>query len=136
MTDVYKTFKPEGFTTINTYLFIEKPEEYITFLKNVFEAEELSRITDEESGIIRNCILKIGDSCFMISQAEGPFLGMRTALYLYVSDTDTIYKRALEYGAKSVFEPADMDYGDRQGGVEDIAGNYWWVSTRLVKEAY
>jgi PhnB protein len=31
---------------------------------------------------------------------------------------------------------ADMPYGDRQGGVRDIAGNIWWVSQRLTAEPY
>ncbi len=58
---------------------------------------------------IANVILKIGSSCFMISQARGQFLNMRSAFYLYVDDVDEIHKRAIENGAKVEFEPADMD---------------------------
>ena len=31
---------------------------------------------------------------------------------------------------------ADMDYGDRQGGVKDKAGNIWWLSQRLEDKPY
>lgn len=73
----------------------------------------------------------------MISQARGQFLGMKTSMYLYANDVDALYTNALKYGAKSEFEPADMDYGDRQAGIVDPAGNYWWVSKRLEgKENY
>jgi hypothetical protein len=35
----------------------------------------------------------------------------------------------MEAGATSLFEPADMFYGDRCGGV-DPCGNQWYVATR------
>ena len=28
-------------------------------------------------------------------------------------------------------EPADQFYGDRNAGVEDPAGNYWWIATHI-----
>jgi uncharacterized glyoxalase superfamily protein PhnB len=49
---------------------------------------------------------------------------------------EEIHKRAVEYGAKVEFEPANMDYGDRQSGIIDPSGNYWWISKRLVKKGY
>ena len=128
MKNSYDTYTPEGFTTINTYLFTEKPEDLISFLEKAFYAEEINRSINPQNGDIGNCILKIGDTCFMISQARGQFMGMRTALYLFVKDVDVIHKNALAHGAKELFAPADMDYGDRQSGIVDPAGNYWWVS--------
>lgn len=136
MSKLYDTYHPDGFHTLNAYLFVQNPKRYIEFLKNAFDAVEKSRTLDDSGTVIRNCILRIGDSSFMLSQASPQFAGMRTSFYLYVSDVDEVYKRALTQGAKSVFAPADMDYGDRQGGIQDLAGNYWWISTRLVKEDY
>jgi uncharacterized glyoxalase superfamily protein PhnB len=52
--------------------------------------------------------------------------------YLYVPDVDDTYKRALAAGASSVEEPADQDYGDRNAGVKDPAGNIWYVATHIV----
>lgn len=88
------------------------------------------------NGEIANSIIKIGNSCFMISQARDQFLGMRTSFYLFVDDVDQVYNRAIENGAKSELEPMDMDYDDRQGGIVDPAGNYWWISKRLKEEQY
>jgi uncharacterized glyoxalase superfamily protein PhnB len=53
-----------------------------------------------------------------------------------VKNVDEIYQLAMKNGAKSVFEPADQDFGDRQGGIEDPAGNYWWISMRLEEKNY
>lgn len=132
----FDTYHPEGFRSVNTYLFVEDPQGLIHFLEATFYAEELGRTLRPETGEIANAVLKIGDTCIMLSQANGPFLGMRTALYLYVKNVDEMYDRAMQNGAKSVFEPSDQDYGDRQGGIEDPAGNYWWISTRLEHTQY
>jgi uncharacterized glyoxalase superfamily protein PhnB len=136
MNPLYKTYKPEGFTTLNTYLFTENPQELIDWLKLVFQATELSRVLSDDGLIIRNCILNIGDTSFMIAQASDEFMGMRTAFYLYVNDVDMLFKSAVDNGGKIVFAPEDMDYGDRQGGIVDPAGNYWWISKRLETGAY
>ena len=136
MKDIFKTYHPEGFRTLNPYLFTENPEALIRFLKAAFYAEEISKTINEKSGEIANCILKIGDSCFMLGQAREPFLGMKTAFYLYVEDVDKVYENALANGGESALEPADMDYEDRQAGIKDLAGNYWWISKRLVKTNY
>lgn len=136
MKNTFNTYKPDGFHTLNAYLFVQDPQGMIDFYEKAFYAEELSRTINEHNGDIANVILKIGDSCFMLSQARGQFEGMRTSFYLYVDDVDAIFQNALTHGAKTVFEPADMEYGDRQGGVEDPGGNYWWISKRLEEKGY
>ena len=72
----------------------------------------------------------------MISQARGQFLNMRAAFYLYVDHVDEMHQRAIDHGAKVEFEPADMAYQDRQSGIVDPSGNYWWISKRLVQKGY
>lgn len=136
MKTVFNTYTPEGFSNVNSYLFVADPEALVNFLQKAFYAEEINRSINETNGDISNVILKIGDSCFMISQARGQFEGMRTAFYLYVEDVDTMYQNALAQGAEVVFEPTDMPYEDRQGGIVDPAGNYWWISKRLVEKGY
>ncbi len=132
----YDTYRPEGFSSVNPYLFAKNPKVLIQFLKDAFSAEELNRSTIRPSGEIANCLMKIGDSCIMISQARDAFDGMRSSFYLFVDNVDEVYTNALDYGAKDVFGPADMQYQDRQAGIIDPAGNYWWISKRLVNEPY
>ena len=134
MDAIYNTYIPKGFSTVNAYIFSENPLELITFYKHAFYAKENGRT--EKDGIILNCILTIGQSSFMISQARDEFLGMRSSFYLFTDDVDTLHNNALRYGAKSVLDPADMSYNDRQSGVIDPSGNYWWISKRLIEENY
>ncbi len=135
MNKLFETYKPEGFHSVNPYLFVDDPLALIDFLKNVFYASEVSRSLTP-NGDIANVILRIGDSCFMISQARAEFTGMKTSLYLYVDDVDSIHERAVSFGAKVSFEPADMPYGDRQSGIVDPCGNYWWISKRQEEKGY
>lgn len=136
MNALFDTYVPDGFGTVNGYLFAENPVALIDFLKKAFYAEEINRVINPENGDLANVILKIGTSCFMVSQARGPFLNMRTAFYLYVDDVDEVHRNAVLYGAKVEFEPMDMEYQDRQSGIVDPSGNYWWISKRLVKKGY
>lgn len=55
-------------------------------------------------------------------------------LYVYVRDTDSVYQRALDSGALSVEEPADMPYGDRRVTIQDSWGNVWQLATRLNRD--
>lgn len=50
---------------------------------------------------------------------------------ILVDDTDVVYRKAIEFGAESVMEPADQFYGDRNTGVKDSSGNYWWIATHI-----
>ena len=132
----YDTFRPTGFSSVNPYLFAKDPQELIDFLQNAFAAKELNRTVNPKTGEIANSILKMGDSCIMISQARGDFENMRTSFYLFVENVDEVFEQALKAGAIDVLKPMDMDYQDRQGGVQDPAGNYWWISRRLVESNY
>lgn len=136
MDNIFETYKPEGFYTVTTYLFVNDAPKLIGFLKVAFYAKEINRSVNPENGDIANCILQIGDSCFMISQARNQFVGMRTAFYLYVNDVDFVHNRAIENGATLEFEPTDMPYDDRQSGIIDPCGNYWWISKRKIQKGY
>jgi len=135
MNPIFQTNIPEGFHSITPYIFSDDAATLIEFLKKALYAEQLG-LTVDDKGVIRNCVLRMGNTNFMISQAHDDFMGMRTALYLYVDDPDAVYQNAVDHGATEVFAPKDMDYGDRQGGIKDVSGNYWWISKHLGKGAY
>lgn len=72
-------------------------------------------------------VVAIGDSRVMISEA-GARDPNRAFLYIYVNNTDSAYRRALEHGASSIEEPLDPPYGDRRCMVEDKWGNKWQIA--------
>lgn len=127
-------YVPPGYGTMFPYLFAKAASDYLGFLEAAFGAVVVGRT--EHEGQLANARVRIGDTHFMISEANEQFGPSVSAFYLYVEDADAAHARALEAGAQSILSPMDMDYGDRQGGVTDPSGNTWWISTRLVEEPY
>jgi uncharacterized glyoxalase superfamily protein PhnB len=121
---------PEGYHTVTPYMTVQGADKLIAFLKEAFGARESERLTGED-GRIQHAEVRIGDSVVMMAQATEQWKAMPSAIYLYVDDTDATYQRALQAGATSVMEPADQFYGDRNAGVQDPVGNYWWIATRI-----
>jgi uncharacterized glyoxalase superfamily protein PhnB len=121
---------PEGFHAITPYLTVQGAAKLMDFLKQAFGATEAYRKTRPD-GTIHHAQMRIADSNLMIADAGEPWKPMPTGIYLYVEDCDATYKRALQAGGTSLMEPADMPYGDRNGGVEDPSGNFWWIATHI-----
>src|SRR5437016_1171082 len=103
---------PEGCHAITPYLTVPDAARLIEFLKKAFDGTERARISRPD-GTILHAQVRVSDSLLMIGEPQGPWKPRPSMLYLYVADVDTTYKRAIEAGAKSVIEPANMFYGDR-----------------------
>jgi uncharacterized glyoxalase superfamily protein PhnB len=121
---------PEGFHSITPYLIVRGVPQLLDFLKKAFGAQEDHR-TALPDGTIMHAQVRIGDSPVMMGEAHSGFQVMPCSLYLYVEDTDAVYRRALDAGGTSIMEPANQFYGDRNAGVRDPAGNSWWIATHL-----
>jgi PhnB protein len=119
---------PDGFHSVTPYLMVQGVAALIDFLKQAFGAEEIFRMPRPD-GAIMHAEVKIGDSMIMMGEAMGEHEPMPGSIYLYVSDTDAVYHRALQAGATTVMEPGDQFWGDRQGGIKDPVGNHWWIAT-------
>jgi len=114
-----------GFGAIRPYL--HGPIDLPDFVQQTFEAVEIER--NDEGPVL----LQIGDSLVWIEAGDlpphvSPWVG---SVYVYVTDVDAVYARAMRLGAKSVAEPVDKPYQERQAGFIDAGGNTWWVSTYM-----
>jgi PhnB protein len=121
---------PDGYHTVTAYITVDDARKFIDFIKAAFDATVPELLTDDE-GNPRHAEAQIGDSRVMIGQARGEWKARPATLYLYLPDVDATYKRALGAGATSLMEPSDQFYGDRNGGVEDAFGNWWWLATHV-----
>jgi PhnB protein len=126
---------PSGFTQLFPYLFVEGADAYLKFLTNGLggQVASLHRNPDDS---IANAHVIFGDTTIMVSEARDEFAPTQATYYLYVEDADAATRQAEAAGAAVMFAPVDMDYGDRQSGVRDSAGNVWWLSQRLVSGPY
>ena len=83
-------------------------------------------------GMVAHCELGFGDSVLMMGSPMPPqFPPKQACLGIYVKDCDAIYRKALSEGARSLQEPTDQFYGDRNAKFEDPFGNEWSVMTHV-----
>ena len=77
--------------------------------------------------------VRIGDSMVMIGEVGDERQPVTGQLFMYVSDPDDLYKKAMTAGAASVFEPSMRDWGEhgelvRAAGLKDPCGNFWFLA--------
>ena len=124
------SFKPEGFHTVTPYLVVPGVGKVIEFLEKTFGATEIERM-QRPDGKVMHAEVRIGDSIIMMGEPRENDSPIPAALYVYVEDTDAVYRHALAAGGVSTMEPADQFYGDRNAGVKDPGGNTWWIGTHI-----
>ena len=124
------SFIPKGYHTVTPYVMVHGAAGLIDFVKQAFGAKEKHRSSSPDDGIWHADVV-IGDSHVMIADATAQWPAAPTGVYLYVKDTDALYKNALAAGATSLQEPADQFYGDRTAGVKDQWGNSWFMGTHI-----
>ena len=126
---------PEGYHTITPTLALDNAAQGIEFYKKAFGASEIGRSVGPD-GKIMHAEIQIGNSRVMVNDVmmgmKGPqgFGGSPAGLWLYVDDSDALFKRAVDAGAKVVMPLDDQFWGDRGGCVSDPAGYSWWIATR------
>ncbi len=121
---------PDGFHTVTPYLVTTGVPRLIDFLRDAFGAVELHRSLDP-TGRVMHAVVRIGDSMVMMGEEKEGFPAVAASLYVYVPDTDALWRSAVAAGGVSIMEPADQFYGDRNAGVLDPSGNKWWIGTHI-----
>jgi PhnB protein len=126
---------PEGFRTITPQLTLDDAPKTIDWYKTALGAEEISRSLGPD-GKVMHAELKIGDSRIMVNDAmmgfKGPkdFGGSPASVWLYVENSDALFNRAVNAGAKVQVPIGDQFWGDRGGAISDPSGYTWWIATR------
>jgi PhnB protein len=121
---------PEGFHTVTPLLLAKDAGKLIDFLLRAFDATEKERHNSPD-GKVMHAEVRIGDSILMLGEASDKYPATPGAYYLYVEDVDTVYKKAIDAGGKSLREPTTEFYGDRSSGVVDEFGNQWWIASHV-----
>ena len=121
-------YAPKGFQDVTPYLISSHASRLIDFLRAAFDATEVM-IMKGEGDKISHAAFRIGNSNIELADAQGPWQPMNAGLHVYVPDVDATYDRAIKAGGESLYEPKDMFYGERSGGVKDPSGNHWYIAT-------
>jgi PhnB protein len=113
----------EGYHTITPRIVVDDVAAQVHFLRVVFEARG-------EVEPNRPAEMRIGDSLLMVTPATERER-FPAFLYVYVSQADEVYQRAIAAGATSLEAPIDTPYGDRRGMVRDPFGNIFQIAHRM-----
>jgi PhnB protein len=126
---------PAGHHTLTPQLTLDNAAQTIDWYKKALGAEELYRGNGPD-GKIMHAEIKIGDSRFYVNDvmpgSKGPKAsnGSPASFWLYVADSDALYKRATGAGATVQMPLENQFWGDRAGAVADPEGYTWWIATR------
>src|ERR1700727_1169759 len=117
-----KVERPQEFHTVTPRMVVSDAAGAVEFLRTVFDA--VGEVQPERPTEVR-----IGDSLVMVTSAteREPFPAF---LYVYVSDADLAYTRALNAGAISLEAPFNTPYGGRRAIVRGPFGNIFQIAHR------
>jgi PhnB protein len=114
-----------GFGTVRPYVYSRL--DTVDLLEKAFGAEELERHAGPNGFHIET---RIGDGVIVLEAGDPPPpSGSPTSIYVYVSDVDECFRKAIQAGATPIAAPEDKPYQERAAGIRDGYGNVWWIST-------
>jgi PhnB protein len=135
---------PAGWHSVTPFLSVKDAARAVEFYRDAFGAKELERM-EEADGKVNHAVLKIGDSLIRItddsskhaaewvakgwSHSPQSLGGTPVHFYVYVEDSDAVFKRAIAAGAKVMEPMTDKVWGDRVGSLTDPFGHIWMIAT-------
>ena len=117
---------PAGYSRVCPFVNAENIDALLTFLNDVLDAETTEKLKSAD-GTVRHAEVRLGDSVIMIGKAQDG-MPKESMNYVFVTDADATFRKALQHGATSIMDPDDRFYGYREGGFKDPSGNQWWVA--------
>jgi len=129
---------PEGHHTVTPSIAVHDAAAALAFYAKAFGAEEIMRMPLPD-GRIMHAEIRVGNSTIMLADeipqmgTKGPkaYGGSPVTFYVYVSNVEAAFKRAVNAGAKELMPLVDMFWGDRAGQVEDPFGYRWMLAQRV-----
>jgi len=135
---------PDGWHNVTPFLSVKDAARAVEFYRKAFGAIELERMA-EPDGKVNHAVLKIGDSIVRLSDDSSKHAaewvakgwsrspqslgGTPVHFYVYVDDTDAVFKRAIAAGATAMEPVVDKEWGDRVGSLRDPFGHIWLIAT-------
>ena len=103
---------PEGYHSVQPYLYVRGAGQAIEFYKKAFGATEIMRMPAAD-GRLMHAEVRIGDSVVMMADehperkiySPAHFGGATSCLMLYVGDCDAVYRQAVAAGGRECGNP-------------------------------
>src|SRR5690348_9813172 len=124
-----------GFRTVSPYILVNGAAKFIEFLVEAFGATERGRVP-VPGGKIMHAEVQLGDSVIEMSDGNEQFGPSPVTIHLTVPDAEEAYRRAVQAGATSLYEPSMQFYGEYEAGVRDPFGNEWYITPQAKKHQH
>lgn len=108
------------------YLVLKEADEFIAFIKAVFEAEEKLIVRNPDDTVM-HAEFSLNGGTILLGQAGDAWPPFPAPMYLVTESVDELYERGVANGATGNQEPGDRGYG-RSAGFMDKWGNQWWLN--------
>lgn len=129
---------PPGIHTITPHIVVPDAAAGAQWYSRALGAQERSRITLPD-GRAMTLELRLGDSAVMVA-SEFPDIGVlsplsiggtATVLQIYSEDVASLWKRALDAGARELHALGETFWGDLHGQLADPFGHRWNLAERI-----
>ena len=117
---------PDYYQPIMPYLVVEKADEFIDFIKAVFDAEEKLIVRHPDESLM-HAEISLNGGTILLGQASEAWPPFPAPMYLVTEKVDDLYAKGIENGATGNQEPGERGYG-RSAGFIDQFGNQWWLN--------
>lgn len=117
---------PDYYQPIMPYLVLAEADEFIEFIKAVFDAEEKLAVRNPD-GSIMHAEFALNGGTILLGQAKDEWKPFPAPMYLVTDRVDELYQRGVANGATGNQEPGERGYG-RSAGFIDKFGNQWWLN--------
>jgi PhnB protein len=118
---------PDYYSPVMTYMVLKGVDEFVAFIKAVFEAEEKLIVRNPDESIMHAEFIVNGGP-ILFGEAGGTWPPFPAPLYLATPKVDELYGSGIANGATGNMEPQDKEYG-RAAGFLDKWGNQWWLNS-------
>ena len=125
-----ESFVPEGVPNLMPSLLSVGAPRMIDFLKQAFNAEEIS-VHKSPDGVVRHATIRVSSSVLELGEAHGPWQPMPSVFMMYVDDVDAWFARASQAEGVIVKDPPKLQpHGARVGTIKDPFDNTWYIASQ------
>lgn len=118
---------PDYYLPVMPYLILNDAAGFLKFAKTVFGAKEQMIVPGTDARQIMHGEITIGKAAIMFADASEQWQEKTSGMFLYVSNLDAIFSKAIDNGAVALSAPQMQQYG-YSAGFNDPFGNQWWIT--------
>ena len=121
---------PDGYTAITPYLLVDDVKKELDFITNGLGGKVDFKM-EMPDGSIMHAEVNINGAKAMVGKAHPPYEAVKSMLYVYTTDAEALYAKAVAAGGKAEHPLKKQFYGDLNGNVVSPNGIHWSIGQHV-----